>query len=350
MRVITTKLATPEIQQYIEVLPYSTSFHDDWNAIVAASSSGTFLHKREYMEYHSHRFDECSVMVRYKGDFIAVFPACRTNEDEINSYAGLTYGGLLWQYSLHSDIVLEILTAVAQYYAKTGAKSMIYKSVPHIYRIHPDEADLYWLWKQNAVLKHRQLSSAFRLNHQGNSALPYNNLRKRKMQKGQQAQLCFREAENHDEWADLWQHLAHELWTNHQKIVVHTLDEILLLKNRFPEHIHLYIAVEENAIDGDSVQAGMVIYETAQVIHSQYIMVSDKGRDNGALDFVTDQVFRLYSNKVAAEDGVCWFDFGISSEGDGTPLNRGLLFQKEGFGARSLCYDTYEINLETLVL
>ena len=37
-----------------------------------------------------------------------------------------------------------------------------------------------------------------------------------------------------------------------------------------------------------------------------------------------------------------YMDFGRSTEGDGSILNEGLVAQKEGFGGRTICYDTYE--------
>ena len=40
-----------------------------------------------------------------------------------------------------------------------------------------------------------------------------------------------------------------------------------------------------------------------------------------------------------------YFDFGISTEQGGRYLNEGLVFQKEGFGARAVVYDTYAIKL-----
>ena len=40
-----------------------------------------------------------------------------------------------------------------------------------------------------------------------------------------------------------------------------------------------------------------------------------------------------------------YLDFGRSTEGDGSILNGGLIAQKEGFGGRAICYDTYEWTL-----
>ncbi len=37
-----------------------------------------------------------------------------------------------------------------------------------------------------------------------------------------------------------------------------------------------------------------------------------------------------------------YFDFGISTEQDGSYLNNGLIAHKEGFDARAITYDTYK--------
>ena len=39
-----------------------------------------------------------------------------------------------------------------------------------------------------------------------------------------------------------------------------------------------------------------------------------------------------------------YFDFGISNEQGGRKLNRGLIDQKEGFGARAVVHDHYAID------
>lgn len=40
-----------------------------------------------------------------------------------------------------------------------------------------------------------------------------------------------------------------------------------------------------------------------------------------------------------------YFDFGISNENNGRFLNRGLIAQKEGFGARTIVHDFYELSI-----
>jgi hypothetical protein len=55
------------------------------------------------------------------------------------------------------------------------------------------------------------------------------------------------------------------------------------------------------------------------------------------LDFLINS---YYSEKT-------YFDFGISTENEGMRLNEGLMSNKEGFGARAVVHDFYELSLES---
>ena len=89
----------------------------------------------------------------------------------------------------------------------------------------------------------------------------------------------------------------------------------------------------------DEVLAGVIVYDCGRVVHTQYLAASERGRATGALDHV---VTHLISQTYADRE---YFDFGISTEHDGHCLNPGLTFQKESFGGRGVCYDTWELNL-----
>ena len=109
---------------------------------------------------------------------------------------------------------------------------------------------------------------------------------------------------------------------------------MLLIHERFPENIRLFLALGP---DGNP-WAGTVVYETERVAHAQYIAASAEGKTLGALDCLFDWLIaERYADKA-------YFDFGISTEQGGTWLNEGLQFQKEGFGARAVVYDAYEIR------
>jgi hypothetical protein len=57
------------------------------------------------------------------------------------------------------------------------------------------------------------------------------------------------------------------------------------------------------------------------------------------LDFLIKTVIDIFSETHT------YLDFGISSEDNGKFLNEGLISQKEGFGGRTICYQTWEITV-----
>ena len=65
-----------------------------WDAFVDLSRNGTFLFRRDYMEYHRDRFHDFSLIITSGGRLSALFPANRDG-DTVISHAGLTFGGLI---------------------------------------------------------------------------------------------------------------------------------------------------------------------------------------------------------------------------------------------------------------
>ena len=66
---------------------------------------------------------------------------------------------------------------------------------------------------------------------------------------------------------------------------------------------------------------------------------SADGKGLGALDMVIDHLINEYSDKKR------YFSFGVSTENNGAFLNKGLINQKELFGARTIVHDFYELAI-----
>ena len=125
------------------------------------------------------------------------------------------------------------------------------------------------------------------------------------------------------------------LESNHEAEPVHSLEEIERLANLFPKNIKLFLAKKE-----DVVISGALMYENANIVHTQHLANSETGRESGALDLLIDYLIKeVYKNKK-------YFDFGISNEDAGRYLNTGLIAQKEGFGARAVVHDFYELEIK----
>lgn len=316
------------IENSFALLKYSDEHKAIWNQVVRESKNGNFLHSRDYMDYHAHQFDEQSVLVLKKGKPVAVFPCNRVN-DEMISHGGLTYGGLIFGKSLHAAEVLDIFHELAGYYKERGIKSVLYKAVPHIFHNYPAEEDLYALIRFGARLCRRDLSSAIWLENR----IKFSDSRKSTIRKSAKLGVEIREGEFLHEYHRLLTQAVAKFGTD----PVHTLQDLELLKARFPDNIQLF-----GAFDGERLLAGTIIYDFGHVVHTQYLASSDEGREIGALDLV---LAHLIENRFSDRR---YLSFGVSTEQAGQYLNEGLIFQKEGFGARGVVHDFYELDLSMI--
>lgn len=311
-----------------DIRRYTADKADEWNQFVACSKNGTFLLNRGYMDYHSNRFEDYSLMVYHKDRLFALLPANR-HDGVLCSHQGLTYGGLLMDNHCTTALVRDLFGELNTFLRERHFSRVVYKPVPWIYASLPSEEDLYALCNVcHAHLASRDIASVLMLAHR----LPYSTLRRRCVKKAMKAQVEVRES---DDWQSYWLLLEHRLMRRHDARPVHTLSEIQLLHSRFPANIRLFAVYHEGRMVG-----GTVLYVTSQTVKAQYIAADDEGLAIGALDGLFD---RLISQFV--EGGYAFFDFGTSNMPGSDDLHDSLIFQKEGFGARAVCYDTYEWTL-----
>ena len=310
----------------IEIINYFGTMVNHWDTFVDNSKNGTFMLKRGYIDYHADRFQDMSLMFYENDRLVALFPASLHN-NEIRSHGGLTYGGIITDRKMTTTRMLRVMEALTDFYRKNGISRILYKRVPSIYYTYPSDEDLYALFRFNARLYRRDVSSTVYIP----SRISFSELRRRSVKKAIKGDLHVRQSYDFDTYISL---LTDVLKTHHNTKPVHTAQELKLLASRFPDAIKLYAAFHE-----DSMLAGVLIFDTPNVVHAQYIANSDKGRNIGALDLVIDFLINVYSeNKL-------YFDFGISTENNGLYLNDGLIAQKEMFGGRAIAYDFYEIAL-----
>ena len=323
----------------MDIIQYTPVQADEWDAFVHSSKNGTFLLERRFMDYHSDRFSDCSLLIYEDNQLLALFPANWVEEERvIYSHQGLTYGGLLLTTEATEHQTMAIMQAIFLWYIDyLQASRLIYKPIPYIYSECAAEEDLYALFRAGAKLKTRGVSSVVTMQN----PLKMRKLRMRGARKAIDNDLYIdrMSEEDWDTLAEYWQLLTSVLEECHAVRPVHTLEEMRLLMSRFPQQIKLFLVRKERRI-----VAGCVVFITRQVAHIQYIASGQEGKEKGALDLL----FRHLINERFKH--LAYIDFGISTENGGQILNEGLIFQKEGFGARSVCYDSYEVDLDRTVI
>ncbi len=307
---------------------YSSELQMQWDALVNNSRNATFLLKRDYMDYHSDRFEDFSLVARNdRGEVVALLPANREG-DTLISHRGLTYGGwILPERRCDAIEMLDIWQEMTNFLKIEGFKKLIYKPIPHIYHAYPAEEDLYAIFRFGGQISTTLISSVVDLN----SPLPFGRRFGQIARKSINSGLTFGES---DKWEEYWQLLNESLKTRHDTKPVHSLSEIKLLKQRFPNEIKLYTA-ERDGITA----AGIVLYCSSQVIHMQYSATSATGMNEDATAGLYKWVIDHFSGKAR------WFDFGTSNEQNGKYLNRGLIQIKNSSGGRAVVYNTFTIEL-----
>lgn len=322
------------------ITSYTEGSRQLWDDAASRARQNSFLFQRDFMDYHRDRFKDASLIAfdNHRRP-LALLPASLSNllADSVESHGGLTYGGLLLPPSTTTADTCDILRAMLEYYHKRGINELLYKPVPHIYHTYPAEEGLYALSRCGARLCSRAVSSVIDLR----APYPFSTLRRRKVHK----------AESHGKFIfcddstmldAFWKVLDDVLQKRHNTRPVHTVEEMRLLMKRFPNEIRLFTAVstEHRTL---RVVAGCLLFLTEKVAHVQYIAASDEGCQNGALDWLFQRTITCCQEEAAQRP---WFDFGISTERNGTLLNEGLIFQKEGFGGRAVCYDSYLLSTQ----
>ena len=307
------------------VQKYDASYYELWNNFVAESRNGTFLFHRDFMEYHSDRFEDFSLLVFEDTDkLMAILPANRAG-DEVFSHQGLTYGGVVYK-DIKLAKVISIFKGVLFFLNSEGLKKIHIKSIPSIYHKKPAEELLYALFLTEAKLVRRDSLSVIDLTQKNKISKS----RLENIRRGKKNNLRIVEDDNFELFWD--KILIPNLHKKHGAKPVHSVKEILYLKSKFPTRIRHF-----NLYYGDEIMAGTTIFVTDKVIHPQYVSGNSFKNELGSLDYLyhhlITEVFKEYP----------FFDFGISNEEMGKKLNEGLCFWKETFGASTIVQDFYEV-------
>lgn len=324
----------------IEVRRYSPADKADWDHFVDKSREGTFLFRRDFMDYHSDRFIDASLICTVGNRWLGVLPASAHADSRcIKAHGGLTYGTLLTTTDATTQEIAQMWQIIATTYRKEGFELLEIKPTPYIYHRQPSEETPYCLFRASARLVARNLSATIDLSQ----PLSFSTLRRRKRNKAIRQGLILRH-NSPNGWKEFWQVLS-EVLLRHRTNPVHSAEEIERLARLFPKNITLHTVHK-----GEQCVGGCVLFLTPQTAHVQYIAANAAGREDGALDLLfTDLIEQLSkAYRTAPLSAPRYFDFGISTEEAGQVLNGGLMHQKEGFGAHGICYDTYLVELSQL--
>lgn len=314
----------------MRIIDFSAEHEEQWDAWCAGAVNGTFLHSRRFLNYHRGRFTDASTLLMEEERIVGVFPAAIALDDQklVVSHPGATYGGIVHQGRLRGTRMIEALSALRSHYSIRGFHTLLYKAVPHIYMLVPAQDDIYALAGLGARKAGTYLSSSIDLeNRRQTTERLCRGLRK--------AQNIVTISNDISLLGELWTVLEQNLERKYGVMPTHTREEITVLRNLFPDEICIRCAL----LDG-KVEAGIVLFNSPRVWHTQYIASSERGYRARALFAVLESAI-----EEAKGNGARYFDLGTSNEKGGTVLNDGLYRFKTKFGGGGVAHEFYEVDL-----
>ena len=112
----------------VTISVYTPENKIQWDNFITESKNGSFLFYRNYMDYHSDRFKDHSLMFFQKGKLIGLLPA-NIHEGVLYSHEGLTFGGVISNYSMSTNLMLKIFEKINEHCLRQGIYKIIYKII-----------------------------------------------------------------------------------------------------------------------------------------------------------------------------------------------------------------------------
>jgi len=311
------------------VKKYDQNDYKIWNDFIAQAKNATFLFHRDFMEYHKDRFEDFSLLVYQDEKLISILPANKVG-NSLYSHQGLTYGGLVFTAKVKGAKVEAVLDAVLYFLKENLFETFYYKPIPNFYFPEGNNEIDFFLFKRGAVLDRKEMNLAVNLE------LPLQ-ISKSKLKHFRRIEDLDLDIMEEEDFNPFWEKILEpRLLEKFNVKPVHTKEEILFLKQNFPENIRQY-SVYQN----DEIIAGITIFETENVVKSQYGATSKKGEEVRALDFLFINLIEKYKR-----NGKRFFDMGIVNEENESGYHSGLLKQKEELGCTVYNQDFYKIEIK----
>ena len=308
----------------IKVIRYENQLKNNWDGFVNEAKNGTFLFQRNFMEYHSDRFDDFSLMFFSDNELVALLPACKI-DTICYSHKGLTYGGLIVKKECKFQLYKDIFTALIDFLNEQKFTELIMKTIPSIY-CESGNDELTFLHQFYGSSVEMNIGSVIYKRKE----IVFSKSIVRNAKNAQKKGIEIRKSNDFTTfWNDL---LLPRLEERFSKKPIHSLDEIIYLKERFLNEIELY-----TAFLNDEMIAGTILFNNKNFVKSQYIASKSKYNKLGGLDLLHYEIIK----NLKAD----YFDFGTSSEDLSTAENSNLLAWKEQFGARAIVFPTYTFKI-----
>lgn len=322
----------------IKFKPGSILSDQEWDDFVWSTNNGTIFHTRKFLSYHpSDRFQDQSYVITKKGQPYALLPAVRIEYDgreTLFSHRGASYGGFVYPADLSIRDAYSIVEALLETAATENIEQIVLTHPPAIYNNRVSNYIDFAMYKHGFDYLKREISSMLTLESTVEENLEkFRSSTRRNYRKSVRKGVIIRQTQD---YSSFYKILKKNLKIRHGVQPTHTLEELELLAEMFPEKISLFGAYLK-----DKLIAGVVNFIcNHNVVLAFYISHDEEYQEYRAVNLLFYEIIRW-----AIKRKFQYLDFGIFTVNEGP--NFGLARFKESFGSSGVFRETFirSVNL-----
>lgn len=322
----------------LEYIPFNQSMISakEWDSFIEQSDNGTIFHTRKFLSYHpSDRFKEASLVVTKKNNIFSLLPAVLIERDGVkilSSHSGASYGGFAYRKDLNLKDAFTLVEMLIDYGKKLDVNKIQLTLPPIIYQSKYSNYLDFALVQNGFEYLKREVSSVVQLDVDEDDLLnTYRQEARTAVKKAVKQGVEITECERFEEYYNI---LKKNLKLRHNVNPTHTLDELIKLKNLFPDKVRLW-----GAIVNDKLIAGVCNFSANdKVVLAFYISHDEDYQEYRGVNLLFYEIMKQYK-----KEGFKFLDFGIFTVN--MEPNWGLGRFKENFGSRGIFRDTFILNL-----
>ena len=306
-----------------------------WDNFVSSANNGTLFHTRRFLNYHHEgRFNDHSLEFYKKGKLVGVFPAALIesgDQRQLVSHPGASVGSFVVPEDLAFADALEMVEQLVDYSKRENLDGIKLTQPPTIYSKRLSHYIDFALQKNGFLYAKREISSILFLEKSIDENLSkFKSTHRTAVRKAEKSGVVVKET---DDFASFYEILKKNLSIRHDVKPTHSLDELLHLKELFPDKINLFGAY----IEGEMVAGVVNFIATENVVLAFYISHDEDFQEVRPINLLFYKIFEW-----AIQKKYNVFDFGIFTVNE--EPNMGLARFKENFGASGQFRDTMEIH------
>ncbi len=315
----------------MKIIRYKNNEHKDiWDHYIHQSNNGTIFHLRDFLSYHRERsFNDCSFMFYNKNNIEAVFTGAII-DNCLYSHPGASFGGFVYN-ELTFPYANQIVAGLISEAKKLQLAEIIIIPPPFIYYKKYNETMEYCLYSKGFNNIEYYISSFVNLE---NDLMAQMHDRKKRYIKKMENKIKITLSDDLNSFYPIL--VSNKL--KHKAKPTHTLEELKILKQQFPDQIKLLLSSKDDQITGGALN--FITNDNTCILF--YNMID---YDYQNLQIASIQIYE--SLKWAKNNQLKFLDIGVSQIYQDNKIipHESLINFKEQFGAQAMIRKVMKLKL-----